>query len=67
MAGAAVSPDSGRPRTLIRARGVAKSYQTGDGEVVTGIVVSEDDDVRVTAVLVQHAPRVITDRRELHQ
>jgi len=33
MAGAAVEPAKARPRTLIHARGVAKSYQTGDGEV----------------------------------
>ena len=33
MAGVALSPDTGRPRTLIRARGVAKSYRTADGEV----------------------------------
>ena len=33
MAGAAVEPGKARARTLIRARGVAKSYQTGDGEV----------------------------------
>jgi NitT/TauT family transport system ATP-binding protein len=33
MAGAAVEPGKARARTLIHARGVAKSYQTGDGEV----------------------------------
>ncbi|HEX3631835.1 MAG TPA: ABC transporter ATP-binding protein [Casimicrobiaceae bacterium] len=33
MAGAAVEPAKPRARTLIRARGVAKSYRTGDGEV----------------------------------
>jgi NitT/TauT family transport system ATP-binding protein len=33
MAGAAVEPGKTRARTLIRARGVAKSYRTGDGEV----------------------------------
>jgi NitT/TauT family transport system ATP-binding protein len=33
MAGVAISPDRSRARTLIRARGVAKSYRTSDGEV----------------------------------
>jgi NitT/TauT family transport system ATP-binding protein len=33
MAGGAVEPGAARARTLIRARGVAKSYRTGDGEV----------------------------------
>jgi NitT/TauT family transport system ATP-binding protein len=33
MAGGAVEPGMARARTLIRARGVAKSYRTGDGEV----------------------------------
>ena len=33
MAGGAVEPGKARARTLIRARGVAKSYRTGDGEV----------------------------------
>jgi NitT/TauT family transport system ATP-binding protein len=33
MADAAIEPGKTRARTLIRARGVAKSYRTGDGEV----------------------------------
>jgi NitT/TauT family transport system ATP-binding protein len=33
MAGAAIEPGKARARTLIHARGVAKSYRTGDGEV----------------------------------
>jgi NitT/TauT family transport system ATP-binding protein len=33
MAGAAIEPGKERARTLIHARGVAKSYRTGDGEV----------------------------------
>ena len=33
MVGAAVEPGKARARALIRARGVAKSYRTGDGEV----------------------------------
>src|SRR6187399_3092226 len=33
MAGAAIEPGKARARTLIHARGVAKSYRTGDGDV----------------------------------